>query len=261
MVRNFASDIISACESGRFLAALPSLRALIERASLLNALVTDVSPIIAELETMKPLAAPFAMSALHNVGEVVARSLYSTRVNWSCLLEKEPKDISKKDLKFDPIAGAVDLTAKTIFNHIDKLEKAVPGIRVAYEFLCEFAHPNYGDLIFATSGYEEEKTEWCGMRLRTRIIGHRIREIELPLDYTIIFGKVSKVCAELGQQIISDHRVLAKITAAAGQVVRNFMRSVIKKNRDAFRKSDKCPCGSEKHVGRCCGRLLSGFAR
>ena len=257
VVRNFASDVISACESGRFLAALPSLRALIERAALLNTLVREVSPIVGGVDAKKPLA----ILTLHKVGEVVARALYSTRVNWTSLLEKDPKDINKKDLKFDPIAGAIDLTAETILNQIDKLGNAVPGIRVAYEVLCEFAHPNYGDLIFATSTYEEGESDWCGMRVRTRIIGHGVGEIELPIDYTIVFGKVLKVCAELSQQFISDHRALAKATAAAEQMVRSYMRSAIKRNRDAYRKSDRCPCGSEKYVGSCCGRLLSGFAR
>jgi hypothetical protein len=241
VVRNFASDVISACESGRFLAGRPSLRALIERASLLHALVREVSP-IGSLEAKKPTA----ILALHNAGEIVARALYSTRVNWSSLLEKDPKDISKNDLKFDPIVGAIVLTAETILKQIDKLGNAVPGIRVAYEFLCEFAHPNYGDLIFATSAYEEEESDWCGIRVRTRVIGHRNGEIELPIDYTIVFGKMLKVCAELSQHVISDHRALADATAAAEQMVRSYMRSAIKKNRDAFRKTDMCPCGSEK---------------
>jgi hypothetical protein len=50
-----------------------------------------VSPALGNLETKKPEA----ILALHKEGEVVARALFSTRVNWFSLVEKDPKDISE----------------------------------------------------------------------------------------------------------------------------------------------------------------------
>jgi hypothetical protein len=45
--------------------------------------------------------------------------------------------------------------AKQVLDKIDALNKSIPGARAAYEILCDYLHPNVGDLFAATLSYSE----------------------------------------------------------------------------------------------------------
>jgi hypothetical protein len=79
-------------------------------------------------------------------------ALYGTRTDWNAIVEQELKDIDLKKMGSKSVRQEVlgDYEAEQILSKIDALNKVIPGSRACYELLCEFAHPNVGDLAAAT---------------------------------------------------------------------------------------------------------------
>jgi hypothetical protein len=76
-----------------------------------------------------------------------------------------------------------------ILNAIDKLDKTVAGTRLAYEILCEYLHPNVGDLWGATLEADSsvdahgDARKWAAARLAPKKYGDHIsHDTRFPLD-------------------------------------------------------------------------------
>lgn len=84
------------------------------------------------------------------VNQAIAEALYGTRVDWRMLANADFENIYFKDAAYKPREHEMDLTKKNVLNAVNTLNKRIPGTRVAYDVLCEFLHPNVGDVLAAS---------------------------------------------------------------------------------------------------------------
>lgn len=76
----------------------------------------------------------------------VEKLVYGTRLDWQKLKEGGFRNSKVSQIKYTSDDGNKDLSAQNILSKIDKADKEIRGLRICYEFLCEFLHPNVGDL-------------------------------------------------------------------------------------------------------------------
>jgi hypothetical protein len=112
------------------------------------------------IENMNSISLPKDFEeAIEVRGRVFAdlmKRLYPTRVDWIKLFGEG--DLSaireKKEIAYSRKEDEANRKADQTLNGIDMLDKRVQGTRVAYEILCEFAHPNVGTFYTATEKHE-----------------------------------------------------------------------------------------------------------
>jgi hypothetical protein len=254
-IEELISAIIPDLSRGRLLISLTLLRALIERAAALNVVAGGLSPLYSSNPGDQP--AYF----LNSFGEGITKALYSTRLNWQNLSTTELENVDPKAVPYRADAERqIDITAKNILNQIDKLNKKIPGIRTTYDTLCEFAHPNVGDL-FATSMGFQRTVDWLGVVHYKRIIG--VGEIRFGehIDLARTLSGCCRICSKLGEVIVAAHRSLEKSERKARSITRGMVRQMIRNWPMLFRKGDDCLCGSERTLDKCCGRNVELLER
>jgi hypothetical protein len=152
-------------------------------------------------------------------------------------------------LKKKNIANALP---ENVLNAIDKLDKIVPGTRLSYEILCEFLHPNVGDLWGATLE-ADESFHAHGTRHLVRKIGLGPKTFKGAPDYQSLNSKLLAICAEIIPQMRIAVDELDCIAEKATRLTRRFSHAVVKRHRGHFLSSDPCPCLSGKNVAACTG--------
>ena len=184
----------------------------------------------------------------------LSNSAYSTRIGiTSFVLDPEPLR-ERKELKYVAQKGRVDLTAKSIMSHIDKLGKRVKGLRNIYDVLSEFAHPNFGAQIALTEEMSNELiVDPSGVWWKTSKIGSGkpvsfARTFERQLAE--ILGCVSE-CVEEMTTVIKECTITRENLFAATQVV---ARRQILDHRQIYMPYEQCPCRSGKKLKFCCGK-------
>ena len=92
------------------------------------------------------LTADGPLTPVLDLREVIHKSLYATQREWTKLIKSDFRKTSVKDVQYVKKEHMADARPDNILKAIDKLEKIVPGTRLSYEILCEYLHPNVGDL-------------------------------------------------------------------------------------------------------------------
>jgi hypothetical protein len=126
----------------------------------------------------------------------------------------------------------------------------MPGTRLAYEILCEYLHPNVGDLWGATLG-TPESIDAHGTRHIVRKIGLGPKRLEGVPDLQLPNAKLLDVCAEIVPQMPKAVDELHVIAERATRLTRRFAHAIVKQRRGLFLTSDPCPCLSGKTVTAC----------
>jgi hypothetical protein len=222
-------------------------RGLIERAAAAEALIRNVAPLL-------EAAAPTTEEAFKNVvraGEVITVTLFGTRVDWEMLADSDFRIVSTKAAGYKPVEYALNLTAKQILNAVDRLNGRVPGTRVAYDVLCEFLHPNVGDLL-AASLDSEGFLDRFGIRHLEFILGRGPADLQRRPDIARALAATTRTATSIVAIVPVIHQELDKLAEIITSRTRKAMRPLLKKNMHFFRRSDLCPCHSGKTIGACC---------
>lgn len=135
---------------------------------------------------------------------------------------------------------------------IDQLDKTVAGTRLAYEILCEYLHPNVGDLWGATLE-ADSSVDAHGTRHLTRRIGLGPKSYKGLADQQVIRDKLFDVCGDIVIQMPLALDEITSIAEKATRLTRRFAHGVVKSYRRQFLGSDPCPCLSGKTVAACTG--------
>lgn len=231
-------------ESGQLSVPLMTLRAIVERLSFLNLVANDLRSF-----PSRPTSKT-SMNDVINLTKPIGGRLYATKLNWRKLFETDLRTASGEDLAYlhDPMK--LDIAAKSILNAVDKLSRRIPGLRNAYDVLCEFLHPNVGDLISATVKVERATTR-DHINFNVRNIGLGSKDLSLVVDQSKILSQILEIAKEavdFGPELLSE---IHQKYVSMNMVSKRNAHKLRKKYREIFRSDDLCPCLSGLEVRRC----------
>jgi hypothetical protein len=236
---------LAGLRAGHIIVTHTALRGLIERTA-------HVFTTAAKLETIKspPVDGPHV--PVLELTETIHKALYETHREWTKLIQSDFRKTSVKDVQYVKKPNIANPLPDNILKAIDKLDKSVAGTRLAYEVLCEYLHPNIGDLWGATLE-AEFFADAHGTRHLTRRIGLGPKSYNGLPEQQVIRDKLFDVCGDIVVQMPLALDEIVSIAEQATRLTSRFAHGVVKKYRNQFRGSDPCPCLSGKSVAACMG--------
>lgn len=240
-----AEATIAGLKAGQIVVAYTTLRGFIERAA-------HAAAFAAKLEKIKLAPIDGPLTPVLELSETIHRALYSTNREWAKLINSDFRKTSIKEVRYFSKPDRANALPENILNSIDKLDKSIPGTRLAYEILCEYLHPNVGDLWGAT--LEAESTiDAHGTRHLMRRIGLGQKNLDGLRDQQIVRDKLFDVCGDIVMRYPTQLDEINLIAEKTTRLTRRFAHGVVKNYRQQFQSSDRCPCLSGKTVSACTG--------
>jgi hypothetical protein len=197
-----------------------------------------------------PLNGP--LTPVLELSEVIHKALYATHREWTKVIESDLRKTSYKDVKYEKKDNLANALPDNILKSIDKLEKRIPGTRLVYEILCEYLHPNVGDLWGATLE-GEVLVDKHGTRHLIRTIGLGMKTFKGLPEQATLRVRLFDVCADIIPQMSIAIVAIETIAAKATRLTRRYAHGVVKNNRNMFMGDDICPCLSGLTVAACTG--------
>ena len=124
---------------------------------------------------------------------------------------------------------------------------------MVYEVLCEFLHPNVGDL-YGASLENSDLTDRYGVRHLTRHIGLGPKRLEHVPDVHRILTQMLNISADIVEilpVVLDDIETSSKY---ASRLTKKFAHKMVKIYRAHFDNRDLCPCLSGLQVKDCARR-------
>jgi hypothetical protein len=231
---------------------LGQLRSILERFAHLHYLSKNVAKKLSFQDN--PTSDLFLSSFSIDVD--VKNALMGTAVEWNKIASKPLEQIDLQNDLGRGLKGKLgSYFATQVLNKIDELNKACPGTRAAYEILCDFLHPNVGDLFASTTSYSQSTDRFGVHHIVRRIHVGQKSGREPTADRVVLenvyahFVKLASICA-------GDFDQCAQIDRALSTALASYTRKFLKAHRSIFKKRDFCPCSSGEFIFRCCGRDL-----
>ena len=221
------------------------LRSLIERTANIAALSDEVKAL-----PSGPTPPDFPHKPLIEVSDRIGRALYGTKVNWEALRDVDLHAVRKDDIAYIHKELTLDVSARNVLTSIDKLGKRVSGARVAYDVLCEFLHPNVGDL-YSTTVRATSHSDAFRTRHLVREIGLGPKDLSTAPDLEALMDQVLPVCGEALRLLPSLFGDLHTASLAANRMAKKAAHKMRKRYRSYFRNNDLCPCLSGRKVRDC----------
>jgi hypothetical protein len=231
---------------------LGQFRSLMERFAHLHYLYKKVDKRMAAHD--ETASHPFLST--FDIDRDVKRALYGTTVKWNEIARKPLEEIDvQNDLGKNLRSELGNYFAKQILDKIDELDRTHPGTRAAYEILCDFLHPNVGDLFSSTTDYSEFDDRFA--------VRHIVRQIEAdknlawePTADQVVLEKVYAHFVKLASRCGDDFETCKRLDNQLTKQLSDYTREILKANKPLFKKVDLCPCSSGLAIFRCCGRGL-----
>ncbi|MEJ1159542.1 hypothetical protein [Prosthecomicrobium sp. N25] len=221
------------------------LRSLVERTAHVAWLADALKPL-----AKATLASDGSSTPLIESANTISKALYGTKMDWNKLRDVNLRSASKDEIAYIRTELTMDVSARNVLSSIDKLNKQAPGIRIAYEILCEFLHPNVGDLYSATRKAHDFKDAY-GTRHLVREISLGPKDISGAPDLSRILVKTLEICCDALRVYPLALTDLFVTCDAADKLAKKFAHRVRKYNRGCFKKNDLCPCLSGLRIRDC----------
>ena len=232
---------------GKLLTGLVALRGLIER---IGALADNERRISNQLGS-----GDITLQEVLDASETIMKAIYGIRIDWVALAAAELRSFDPKDLPYKARPLTADMTARNVLTGVDLLEKRAPGTRVAYEVLCEFLHPNIGDLVSSSLASDSSHDHW-GTRHMRRTIGLGAADLSRQFDLARVLDGVFEITTELVGLVPDLLSKLDELISTASKATKKAQHSTIRRNRDLFLRADPCPCLSGKTIRACAPMAL-----
>lgn len=241
-----AGAALAGLKAGQVVVTYTALRGFIER----TAHATATAAALRNIKTA-PIDGP--LTPVLELSEVIYKALYATQREWTKLVKADFRKASVKEMKYVKKENIANMLSDNILNSIDKLDKKIPGTRLAYEILCEYLHPNVGDLL-GTTLEGELFVDRYGTRHVFRTIGLGQKTFKGLPDMQILNTKLFDICGDIIPQMPLAIEEIDSISQVATRLTRRFAHGVVKKHyRKQFSDSDLCPCLSGLTVTACAG--------
>ena len=232
--------------AGQLTVPCAALRCLIERIAHATA-VADA----AKRVNAVPVPPEMPMKPVLDLGETMLKAMYGTNRDWMKLAQVDLRTTPTKDVAYVVRDDTADLKATNVLNAIDKLERRVPGSRLTYEVLCEFLHPNIGDLYGASLDIIQ-LADRHGTRLLSRRIGLGAKHLDegYPEVHSVL-TQMFDVSADIVEVLPPILDELEASSNYASRLTKEFAHRMVKKYRPVFDNLDLCPCLSGLRVKDC----------
>jgi hypothetical protein len=244
----FAESSADGFRRGQLAVPCAGLRSLIERIAHTVALSDAIKGMPAA-----PISPETPLKTVLELSQVIMKALYGTQQSWTKLTEVDFREASHKDVAYIIAAEDGGIKATNVLSSIDKLEKRVPGTRLTYEVLCEFLHPNRGDLYGATID-ARSLTDHSGMRHLERTIGLGPKSLAKLPDLQVATEKMLDVSADIVRHLPIALDEIETVSAYATKLTRGFAHKMVKQYRGLFASRDLCPCLSGMIIKECVRR-------
>ncbi|HEY8161975.1 MAG TPA: hypothetical protein VIF34_06880 [Methylocystis sp.] len=243
MMVELAEVAVAGLREGRIVVAYTALRGLIERIAHATAFA-DALTIIRSAPRDGPLTPVLELS------EVINKALYGTQREWSAVVKADFRQATAKDLKYVRKDNTADAGAVNILKSIDKLDRRVAGARLVYEILCEFLHPNVGDLWAATVAANNFYDRY-GTRHLVRTLGLGPKSLKGLPDQQVVYLKLLEICTDVVAHASLAVEEVEATSRMATVLTRKFAHLAAKNYREYFANTDLCPCLSGLTVKAC----------
>jgi hypothetical protein len=232
-----------------FHAAFVCYRSCIEQVGHLANLAKELSSVNV------PTSFDESCKMLGTTSEIISKKLYATRVSWLSFANNEEVDrlIRKGSVEYKTQPDRINLDAQSSMKGVDLLNKKMKGVRSVYDVLCEFAHPNVGNLILSTveSSPREDSGGVCWIDKRLARTGLPVFFEKTPRLAEWIFEVVDFVLQELRTRLIPEVEMLEQKVLIAAQL---FTKEMVSRHRGLIDPYASCPCGVGKKLRFCCGK-------
>jgi hypothetical protein len=241
----FAENSADGFRKGQLTVPCAALRSLIERIAHAVALSDAIKGMPAALVSPET-----PLQTVLELGQIIAKALYGTQQNWTKLTQVDFREASHKDVAYILAAEDGGIKATNVLGSIDKLEKRVPGTRLTYEVLCEFLHPNRGDIYGSTTD-ARSLTDHYGMRYLERTMGLGPKSLAKLPDLLVVIEKMLDVSADIVRHLPTVLDEIETVSAYATKLTRGFAHKMVKQYRGHFANRDLCPCLSGLTIKDC----------
>jgi hypothetical protein len=184
-----AEAALSGLNAQRIIVTYTALRGYIERTA-------HAAAIVASLRKIKEAPIDGPLTPVLELSEVIHKALYGTRREWPKLAKSDFRATSVKDVQYVKKKNIANALPNNILNGIDQLDKIAPGTRLSYEVLCEYLHPNVGDLFGATLE-AAGSVDKHGTYHMVRKIGLGPKTFKGAPEYELLNAKLLDVCADM----------------------------------------------------------------
>lgn len=229
--------------------SLGILRSLLERISVAWTIARKLKP----LAEAANLPHKEAMDVLLDHNEAVVKALYGTTRDWVKISKRDISKGSPDEDEYEIKPGHGDLSARGILNYIQDLDRRVPGLSRSYQILCEFAHPNVGDLFSSTTQFSW-RDERCGLRIYTREIAEATGKDGLNSDIKRVLENLAEPCCNAIEKIPEILIAAHTHKSASEKITKKWMRSFIIGRQHIFTRDELCPCLFGARIYQCCGK-------
>jgi hypothetical protein len=245
----FAETAAEGFRIGHLTSPCAALRCLIERVGH----AVSLADVIKNLPTM-PISPEAPLKPLIDVSTPIIRALYGTQRNWEKLVEVDFRKASSKEVAYSIPDEEWSIRASNVMNAIDKLEKRIRGARLTYEVLCEFGHPNRGDLYGATVA-AQATADYHGTRHINRTLNFGPKTLIGSSDIQVVIDKVMEIAVDVVRSLPNILDEIEVVSDYATKITQDFAHRVANRNyKHLFTNRDPCPCLSGLRVRDCSRR-------
>jgi len=235
-------------DNGLFLASLIQLRATIEQIGALVFVDTKTAGLMDEGLSLQEQSV-----ALTAFSSVLFNNFLGTRIDWEHYLSNPIEDGKAKE--YEPPGEFQSARSRNVMDAVDAIDKRVKGARRAYEFLCEFSHPNVGTYFAYRSGKAIVQRKASEFTFIETSLGAGTPSVTIEGLKKPLLGTFSLFCRELD----AFEEACKNLNAVAGWIGEGNkvkVRAGIKNWAPIWKPDEPCPCLSGVQVGRCCGKGL-----
>ena len=235
--------------SGNLLVAFSCVRAVIEHMAHHANMVNKLDSVRKQDNLQE------ALKIWEYTSEKILKAFFATRIEWEQLFQGDSfSKLRKKDVKYEKSVFKADIEADSILNAIDEIDIQVPGLRVSYEVLCEFVHPNVGSTWAITENVNVRKDRF-GINWQIRKIGFDIPY--LMIDKRANLSVLKDILQMLAKMVHFWYSLVEKSDVIRDRIldiVQLIVKDIFITYTNLFQRNDECPCGSGLKVKKCCGK-------
>jgi hypothetical protein len=249
-----AKMTLAELENGEIIAPSILLRSIIERI----AQSAMLGKLLKNLPNISSAGKSKTWEPLDDVSIEIHKALFGTKQNWGELAKTDFRSVKAKKAKkfvYEHVDGhVIDLgDIDSILKDVDSLDRDVPGIRLTYNVLCEFLHPNVGDFYGSTTN-SGSTTIRGGIRILTAELGVDEKNISNAPQLVSVLRKSFDVCSDALAHYPSILEVLSIASKYGGDFSQRRIHKVVRSER-IYEHDDLCPCLSGLKIRQCVYKL------
>lgn len=184
--------------------------------------------------------------------EMIQQATLTSSINLREYYENR-KISGQKRKDYVPSDREIDLSAKNILSSIDLLDKTIRGSRRLYDFLSQFAHPNFGQYYLSMDPEILTHSSVDGLATVERTMMPRSFDCLIEPIHDLIVDSLD-LLVKIVDLYISKQQELRSSLKDVRKTQKKLIVGILKNSIGIWRKTDLCPCCSGEPINLCCGK-------